>query len=116
MKKSFVLIFYLFFLLPLAALEFDSGEELTVFEPEIQFLVQNEVSELYFRANVSEARIYLNGEYQGTTNLLLKGLIPAEYYLKVEKEGYRTQILRIKAVKNTHQDYYFTLEKLAEEQ
>jgi len=43
---------------------------------------------LYIKSNVSNAEVYLNGVYKGTTSLTLKDLRPGKYRLELRKEFY----------------------------
>lgn len=103
-----------FSLIPLTAFEFEADGQFIAAEPEKELVTGNNSSEIYLRTDVSNARIYLNGEYQGTSNLVLKGLLPAEYFLTIEKDGYKTQTIIVKVVKNLRREYYFVLEKTEE--
>lgn len=42
----------------------------------------------YFKAMPKQAEIYLNGELKGKTPLLVKRILPGEYYVSIQKTGY----------------------------
>lgn len=58
------------------------------------------------RTSKKYSSVYLNGEYKGTAPVIVNGLIPGKYELKVEKTGFEPQRKIIKVSGNTSYIYY----------
>lgn len=70
---------------------------------------------LIITCDVPDVNIYLNGEYQGKSNLIIENLFPNLYEITVEKKGFKTQNEIIKVKRGYIIEYYFEMEKLDSE-
>ncbi len=60
-------------------------------EPEESSDIDISRTKSIFKTNVKSCKIYLNGNFQGISNLTLTNLIEGFYLMRVEKEGYISQ-------------------------
>ena len=64
------------------------------------------------KTNVVNASVYINGKYCGSSDLTITDLSEGYYRLRIEKNGYETAYVRIRAVKGYTYSYYVSLEKI----
>lgn len=88
----------------------DLNSQLSI-SPEKTSPLQAKRSSIYVRTNVSNAKVFLNGIYQGTSNITISDLRDGFYNLKVEKEGYKTERFKIQVKDGVKQDYYVELKQ-----
>lgn len=62
-------------------------------------------------SNVSDAAVFLNGQFEGNTNLTLTNLPEGRYFLRVEKNGYEPKRYRISVKRGQEETYYVELKK-----
>ena len=91
MKKRFlfrpktVLFSVIFFLIMAAAFSQETVEAERMFE------IKGHKSSLEIFSNVPDVNVYLNGVFQGKTNLKIQDLTSGYYQLYMEKDGYETR-------------------------
>ena len=56
-------------------------------EPERLYEIEGHKSAVEIFANIPDVNVFLNGTYQGRTNLTVYDLTPGFYQLRLEKEG-----------------------------
>lgn len=95
---AFALIFLLM------GLEFLSAQE--TIEPQKMYEVRDAKTEVEIFANIPDVNVYLNGTYQGRTNLQVSNLTPGFYMLHLEKSGYEPVDFTI-FVKNHYGQRFF---------
>lgn len=74
-------------------------------------LLPEEKTKIIIKSNVPNAEVFLNGNFEGNTNLTLNNLTPGRYRLRVEKSGYRPKYYRIDIAKGEERTFYIELEK-----
>ena len=80
-------------------------------KPEKMYEIEGHKTVVEIFANVPDVNVYINGTYQGKTNLELFDLTPGFYQLKLEKRGY-TEIEEVICVKNRYgQRFWFNINK-----
>lgn len=110
MKKSFSFFLFIFFVFNICSEEIEF-QELLHFEPynieEINS--QNCIVEIF--TDVQKVEVYLNGVYQGKSNLQIKNLVQGEYLIELKKDNY--QIIKgfIFVSKNYQNSYFFELKE-----
>lgn len=62
--------------------------------------------------NITNAKVYLNGNYRGTTPLTVKNLTPGSYRLRIEKQHYETREIYINVKRGQKITYNFDLVKI----
>ena len=73
--------------------------------------IKSELSKIYIQTDVSGVKIYLNGVYQGVSNLTISDHKEGYYSLKLVKDGYRTERLRIRVKGGRTQNFYVEMHK-----
>lgn len=79
-------------------------------KPEREKRVDEHETSITIRCNV-DAEIYLNGVYQGRSDLIIKNLIPGSYNLELRKNGFETEYARIFVRHGVSQEFSFRLRK-----
>ena len=87
----------------------DFTRELT---PQGVTILQASKSQVEIRSNVRGASVYINNNYKGTTPLIISGLHPGRYKLKLEKHGYETVHTSINVSRGETRSYNINMEKL----
>jgi len=123
MKKTFILLLLSFLCFTVSAEEpsmnISRREEISVNDsayshtakPEKSSSLPSRNTKVYIRTNVSGAKVFLNGIYQGTSNITISDLREGLYNLKIEKDGYRTEHLKIQVSAGKQNDYYVELKQ-----
>lgn len=90
----------------------DVTDEIVLIEPRAKKILASE-SQAYVRieCNVKNARVFINGNYQGIAPLDVKKLHPGQYKLELQKKGYENQIGFIEVKSKLELNYYITMEK-----
>ena len=83
--------FFLFVILILTAFFGAALSAQETVEPERMYEIEGHKSVLEIFANQPDVNVFLNGTYQGRTNLTIYDLTPGFYQLKLEKEGFEVQ-------------------------
>jgi hypothetical protein len=65
------------------------------------------------RANISDAEVYLNGQYQGLTPCTVKNLVPGTYRLTVQKNGYQERSFYVSVFPGRDSSFYVELAKIS---
>lgn len=86
-------------------------------EPEIltsekKINIQKRKTKITIRANIQDAEVYLNGQYEGNTDLTINNLPEGRYHLRVEKDGYKPRRFVINVRAGEEEFYYIELKKL----
>ena len=80
-------------------------------KPEKMYEIEGHKTVVEIFANVPDVNVYINGTYQGRTNLELFDLTPGFYQLRLEKRGY-AEVEEVIYVKNRYgQRFWFDLKK-----
>lgn len=80
-------------------------------KPEKMYEIEGHKTVVEIFASVPDVNVYINGTYQGKTNLELFDLTPGFYQLRLEKRGY-AEIEEVIYVKNRYgQRFWFDLKK-----
>lgn len=80
-------------------------------KPEKMYEIEGHKTVVEIFANVPDVNVYINGTYQGKTNLELFDLTPGFYQLKLEKRGF-ADIEEVIYVKNRYgQRFWFNINK-----
>lgn len=61
--------------------------------------------------NISDVEVYINGSFHGKSTLVITGLNPGFYELKLVKDGYETGYYKIQAKKGYRYYYKFEMQK-----
>ena len=88
-----------------------SGGEFNLLEAKKFSLTDTGRTKITVKSNVSDAAVYLNGQLEGNTTLIINDLPEGRYNLKVEKSGWETKRCRIQVRKGQEAVYYIELEK-----
>lgn len=75
-------------------------------------LTGDDKTSVTIRANIRNASVYLNSEYQGTTPCTITGLAPGSYRLAVKKNGYDGHSYYIRVKNGQSSTFYVELEKI----
>ena len=78
-------------------------------EPERLYEIEGHKTVLEIFANQPDVNVFLNGIYQGRTNLTIYDLTPGFYQLKLEKEGYEGQEHTIFVKAHYGQHFWFEI-------
>lgn len=73
--------------------------------------LSEEKTKIIIKSNVPNAEVFLNGNFEGNTNLTINNLSPGRYRLRVEKSGYRPKTYRIDVERGEERSFYVELEK-----
>ncbi|MBQ0050759.1 MAG: PEGA domain-containing protein [Treponema sp.] len=73
--------------------------------------IAEDKTEISIRCNTAKASVYINGEYQGKTELKIKNLREGTYSLKVTKKGHKSEEYEIQVEKGLRQNFYVELKK-----
>lgn len=71
---------------------------------------------LEIKTNVRSAEVYINGSYEGRTNLLVTDLRPGFYKVEVRKNGFTSESFEIELRSKYCHTYKIDLKELAEEE
>lgn len=126
MRKIFILLFYIFILSNYAIFSQTSNfmeEELkwqnnelelpftdVIFPSEKSKNSRNQ-TEITIRSNVSDAKVYINGNYKGTTPLSIVGLVPGKYKVRLKKSGYESAKAFVNVTESTSSTFYISMHK-----
>ncbi len=61
--------------------------------------------EICIKSSEFNTSVYINGKYEGTTDLVLKNLKPGRYIIELEKKGFEPDRFEIIAKKGMYQEY-----------
>ena len=86
LKKAY---FFLFAILLLSAFCGNLSAQESV-SPERMYEIEGHKTALEIFANVPDVNVFLNGTFQGRTNLTVYDLTPGFYQLRLEKDGLET--------------------------
>ncbi|HAH62336.1 MAG TPA: hypothetical protein DCL73_09600 [Treponema sp.] len=106
---SFLLII-LFFLIPFYAAA--EPQEKDILPSENTSSIEDNKTSITIRANVQDASVYLNSEYQGRTPCTITNLAPGSYRLMVKKTGYGERSYHITVKKGQSNTFFVELEKI----
>lgn len=67
---------------------------------------------LRIAANIPDAEVFLDGEYQGTTPLYISGLVPGVYHITLEKRGYEARDFIARFADGTIRDFYIEMKSI----
>lgn len=65
--------------------------------------------EICIKSNEFNASVYINGKYEGTTDLIIKDLRPGRYVIDIEKKGFEPDRFVITVKKGMYQEYRINL-------
>lgn len=124
MKKfSFSIFIFLFFTISVfSQIEISKEKQISQNTENLTFLQENIRAEksisldekstrITIKTNVQNAEIYLNGQFEGNSPLTLNNIAEGRYFLKVQKNGYKTKHYRISIKKGVEESYYVELEQ-----
>jgi|WetSurMetagenome_2_1015567.scaffolds.fasta_scaffold58887_2 hypothetical protein len=89
-----------------------SDEQRFSLNPEKTKELTEKETEISIRANIYNASVYLNGEYQGVTPLTISGLMPGCYDLLITGKGYEKRHYAIFVKKGESLSYYASISKI----
>lgn len=92
--------------------QFLTAQEKDVLEPVKIKESLTEITIFEIHTNVTGAEIYMNGVYQGRTNLIVTNYNPGFYFLEIRKEGYKTEKFSVEIKKDYHQTYSVDLKPI----
>lgn len=95
--------------IPPANLDVASSIEELQSEKKIQ--IDEEKTKITIRSNVPDAEVFINGQFEGNTTLILNGLPEGRYNLRVEKRGYEPRRYRIHVRRGEEETFYIELRK-----
>lgn len=75
-------------------------------------LEEDYACELSIQTNVSSAEVYINGHYEGRTNLLVKGLRPSVYSVELRKSGYENEFFDVELRPGYRNTYSVNMQKI----
>lgn len=81
-------------------------------QPRVYKEIDEKQSSITIKSNVTGADVYLNGIYQGRTDLVITDLTPGYYQLEIKKRGYETEKVTILVRRGYECEYYIELEKI----
>lgn len=102
--------FFLFMILIMTALNGAALSAQETVEPERMYEIEGHRTVLEIFANQPDVNVFLNGTYQGRTNLTIYDLTPGFYQLRLEKEGCEGQEHTIFVKAHYGQRYFINLE------
>ena len=91
---------------------FDKGYRDPLIRPSDIKQLEDRSCELYISTNVSDAEVYINGFYEGRSNLTVTGLRPGRYRIHVKKNGYEDRRFEIDLRSGYRQSYSIELQKI----
>ncbi|WP_027728156.1 PEGA domain-containing protein [Treponema sp. C6A8] len=106
LKKSYLFLFAIFILSAFCGAALSAQETV---EPERMYEIEGHKTVLEIFANQPDVNVFLNGTYQGRTNLTIYDLTPGFYQLRLEKEGCEGQEHTIFVKAHYGQYYWFEI-------
>lgn len=73
--------------------------------------IEKEKTKITVKSNVPNAEVFLNGNFEGHTNLTVNDLPAGRYNLRVKKIGYKPKFYRINVPQGEERVFYVELEK-----
>jgi hypothetical protein len=104
------LFLILFFFIPFCA--FTDAAEFNMLSAEKTALIDENKTAITIRANIQDAAVYLNNEYQGQTPCIISDLAPGTYKLTVKKTGYGEQYYFVAVQKGQSNTFFVELKKI----
>lgn len=101
--------FFLFVILVMTAFCGASLPAQETVEPERMYEIEGHKSVLEIFANQPDVNVFLNGTYQGRTDLTIYDLTPGFYQLRLEKEGFEVQKHTIFVKAHYGQHFWFEI-------
>lgn len=82
------------------------------FEPKKLVQIEETSTSISIETNVPNVEVYLNGVYQGRTDIVIADLLPGYYYLELRKSGYEVETYMIRVRRGYDLHYYFDMQKI----
>lgn len=111
MRRFFPAFFsILFFFIPFCVSA--DAAELNMLSAEKTALLDENKTAITIRANIQDAEVYLNNEYQGQTPCIISDLAPGTYRLSVKKTGYGEQYYFVTVRQGQSSTFFVELKKI----
>lgn len=94
MKKRLLFCFLIFSVFITGSFSYLFANDYDCEQDFIKNLEPTEISEvddeciLIIESDIQKAEVYINGIYQGKTKLIVKNLLPGEYFIEIRKKDY----------------------------
>ncbi|MGI5070327.1 PEGA domain-containing protein [Treponema pectinovorum] len=85
--------------------------EIEILSSENLASINENKTKITIKCNAPSANVYLNGQYEGKTTLVLNNLSEGIYTLRIEKEGWQTKRYRINVKKGQEETFYIELRR-----
>ncbi len=110
MRKFYSVLMILFISAALFADDFSpSGGEFPFLEPETISDLEAGHTSINICANIRDAAVYLNGNFEGKVSLRLNDIMRGQYHLRLTRKGYITKDYTIEVFAGCAQEYFIEL-------
>lgn len=89
----------------------ENASKAMMMAPENKLAIDPGKTRITIKSNVRNADVWINGQYEGNTNLTINNLSPGSYYLKVQATGYAPRYFNISVRYGEDRTFYIELEK-----
>lgn len=95
----------------LLTFEQEPAQEIELLRSEKLSVINEKNTKITIKCNAPSANVYLNGQYEGKTTLVLNNLAEGRYTLRIEKEGWETKRYRIEVRRGQEETFYIELRR-----